>query len=336
MEQQARQWLIRMDGDEPLTEAEQKALKEWMGRSSAHREELVRLSRFWSQANVLNELAAAAPTGEPARSRGMGRVWTALVAGAAVLGSILTVYLGLQPSNRAVTHSYETTIGQRKTIFLSDDGSSIQLNTDSRIDVTYNPRERRIRLSRGEAFFSVAPDARRVFEVHMADSVVRAIGTAFNVHLEGRTIELVVTKGSVEVSDAIDERMSSQRTSDQTTRRMSDLGRLEAGEAAFFVSGSERMRVQRLSEAELQRRLSWQDGYLAFSGEPLIDVVTQMNRYSAIKVSVGEASLESIPIGGDFKIGDVEGMLDLLHSTLGIQARWEGEHRVVLEPKRRD
>ena len=58
IERQAREWLIRMDGDEPLTDSETTALKEWMLRSPSHRDELVRLCRFWLQANVLTQLAA--------------------------------------------------------------------------------------------------------------------------------------------------------------------------------------------------------------------------------------------------------------------------------------
>lgn len=56
IQRQARKWLVRLDGDEPLTDAEARALREWMSCSASHREELVRLSRFWSHANILNEL----------------------------------------------------------------------------------------------------------------------------------------------------------------------------------------------------------------------------------------------------------------------------------------
>jgi ferric-dicitrate binding protein FerR (iron transport regulator) len=56
LQRQARKWLIRMDGDERLTEAEKEALREWMSRSALHRKELVRLAKFWGQANILTEL----------------------------------------------------------------------------------------------------------------------------------------------------------------------------------------------------------------------------------------------------------------------------------------
>lgn len=56
IQRQARKWLVRMDGDERLTEVEREALREWMSRSPRHRRELARLARFWNQANILTEL----------------------------------------------------------------------------------------------------------------------------------------------------------------------------------------------------------------------------------------------------------------------------------------
>ena len=58
IERQAKDWLIRLDGNDPLADVEKKQLKEWMSRSAMHREELARLIRFWNQANLLNEIIA--------------------------------------------------------------------------------------------------------------------------------------------------------------------------------------------------------------------------------------------------------------------------------------
>jgi ferric-dicitrate binding protein FerR (iron transport regulator) len=60
IEHQARKWLIRMDGDEPLSNTEKEALREWMRRSASHRGELTRVARFWDRANILTELPPVA------------------------------------------------------------------------------------------------------------------------------------------------------------------------------------------------------------------------------------------------------------------------------------
>jgi ferric-dicitrate binding protein FerR (iron transport regulator) len=58
IKRRAREWLIRLDGDERLTNTEMEVLRSWLVRSPWHRQELSRLSKFWQQANVLTELAA--------------------------------------------------------------------------------------------------------------------------------------------------------------------------------------------------------------------------------------------------------------------------------------
>ena len=69
IERQAREWLVRMDGVEPLTEAETRALWEWMQRSVLHREELRRICKFWRGANVLTELAVCLESDAQGRAR---------------------------------------------------------------------------------------------------------------------------------------------------------------------------------------------------------------------------------------------------------------------------
>ena len=158
VEREARMWLIRMDGDEPLTEAEKQALREWMSRSAVHRAALVRLTRFWNQANILAEFGAGIESvrGERERRRGTNGVWTVLVAGVA-LASLAVVYCAMQQSSEAVTRTYETGVGEQKAILLSD-GSSLELNTDSEVKVTYSSNSRRVRLLRGEVHFSATRD----------------------------------------------------------------------------------------------------------------------------------------------------------------------------------
>ena len=64
--EEARKWLIRLDNNTPLADKEIEALREWLGRSQAHRRELRRISRFWDNANILAELAI--PLTKPGRS----------------------------------------------------------------------------------------------------------------------------------------------------------------------------------------------------------------------------------------------------------------------------
>lgn len=327
VEHEARKWLIRMDADKRLSGAELEALREWMGRSALHRNELDRLSRFWSQANILTELIAGLEFDRTGRETHRRASWMRAILGVgAVFVAVVLVYFGLQPSGEVKPFTYETVVGHQRTVLLSD-GSSLELNTDSRIQVVYSSHLRMIRLLKGEVLFSVTPDAHRVFEVHVADSVVRAVGTAFVVQLDGRKVDVTVTKGMVDVSDISDMRANAG----QTLAGASPLGRVKGGEVARFDSGSGHMQVRPLAETELQRRIAWQDGFLAFSGEPLSEVVDQLNRYSTTRLEIGDPELASIEIGGRFRVGDVDGVLDLLNKTFGIRGRRINGRNIRLE-----
>jgi transmembrane sensor len=332
IERQAREWLIRLDGDDPLTGTELERLREWMGRSTVHREELVRISRLWNQANVLTELAAHLKpgTGEPRRHpKRLGR--PILAVASVALAFVVMGWWWPHSSDRAANGTYGTAIGQQQSISLPD-ASSIQLNTDSQVQVDYDGQLRRIRLLRGEALFSVTPDPLRPFEVHAGNSVVRAVGTAFSVHLESNKVDVTVTKGTVDVadSDAQPNTAGNNPRRDVTPHR---LGRLRAGQTTTFGSGADHLDVLQLDEPELHRRMAWHDGYLVFSGEPLSEVVEQVNRYSPVTLEVDDPALSAVAVGGRFRIGDLDAILDALHTHFGIRSHQLTERNIRLEPE---
>jgi transmembrane sensor len=324
IERQAREWLVRMDGDEPLTEAEAEAQREWMRRSVLHREELKRTCKFWRQTNVLTELAVCLESATEQHSRRSARWATAVaLAASAVLVAVILGWWYLQRLDRMSNGGYQTFVGQQRSIALSD-GSSIQMNTDSGVQVAYSDDSRAIRLQKGEALFSVMPDPQRPFEVFAADRVVRAVGTAFEVHLD---------RSKVDVAD-----VSRQRnvTHNKSPRSKDDppsasLGRLKAGEMTSVGSGSDHIEVTQLAEPEMQRKMAWQEGYLAFFGESLSEVVEQVNRYSPVTFELGDPKLASIVVGGRFRIGDLDAALDALQTNFGILAVRIDEHEIRLE-----
>ena len=56
VEQEAVDWLIKLDGDDKPSEQDLQALKQWMALSPAHIEELDKLNTFWGDLSVLTEL----------------------------------------------------------------------------------------------------------------------------------------------------------------------------------------------------------------------------------------------------------------------------------------
>ena len=89
-----------------------------------------------------------------------------------------------------------TQIGEIRSVKLAD-GSLALLNSDSAISVEYKHDARRIKLERGEATFTVAPDVKRPFMVQVDSGVAIAVGARFDLLARRHDAELVVLEGRV-------------------------------------------------------------------------------------------------------------------------------------------
>lgn len=179
------------------------------------------------------------------------------------------------------------------------------------------------------------PSPNRPFEIYPADSVVRAVGTVFAVHIEKSKIDVTVTNGAVDVAKTASVQTEASHAPTESIPATRRLARVKAAEATHISGGSDHIEVRHLAEPELQRRMAWQAGYLAFLGEPLSEVVEQVNRYSTVQLEVEDPKVASIPIGGCFRIGDLDAVLDVLQSNLGIRAHKVDEHSIRLKSEYR-
>ncbi|MCF8479917.1 MAG: FecR family protein [Rhodospirillum sp.] len=100
-----------------------------------------------------------------------------------------------------VRADYVTGTGERRDLRL-DDGSMVFLAPESAISVAFHGRERRVRLLAGRAFFEVAPDPDRPFEVRAEGVTTRVLGTAFDESVSGSGANIAVRHGLVRVDYA--------------------------------------------------------------------------------------------------------------------------------------
>lgn len=93
---------------------------------------------------------------------------------------------------------YATDLGEQRSLVLSD-GSTVQLDSLSKIRLRYTGRERTIELLQGQAFFHVAKDAERPFIVHSGQTRVRAVGTQFDVYRRTDGTVVTVLEGRITI-----------------------------------------------------------------------------------------------------------------------------------------
>lgn len=325
---EAAAWVIRQDSGD-FGADEQAALAAWLKASERHREAYRRLAGVWSDAAVLVELDDIADSVEaPAVAPGV-RAWQRIgifasaacvviaITGAALLG----VFDSANPGN---VRDYVTAVGEQRTIDL-DDGSAIHLNTDSAVSVALDNSERRVQLLQGEAFFDVARDPHRPFIVESPAGSVRALGTSFSTRLKDRRIlEVTVAEGRVAVAPPAPHATTGAKD------RVADELEIEvpAGSTAIYSDG--RPTIEAVTDNELERRLSWRGGVVAFAGEPLRIVIEDVSRYTDVEIRIADESIESLPIGGFFRIGEVEALLESLELVFGIEVQRMETGEIVL------
>ena len=88
--------------------------------------------------------------------------------------------------------------------------------------------------------------------------------------------------------------------------------------------------IENLVIQEVDRRLAWRSGMLMFEGETLSKVVAEIGRYTPLEVVISDPSLKELEIGGYFRIGDTEVLLQTLASDFGIEVERLGPDLVHL------
>jgi transmembrane sensor len=90
--------------------------------------------------------------------------------------------------------------------------------------------------------------------------------------------------------------------------------------------------VYTLDPGEVDARLAWQRGLLIFKGALLEDVLAEMDRYTTTRFVLASKALSTIRIEGDFRAGDIDGLLLALRKNFAIDSQRIGPNRIVLTP----
>lgn len=298
VEAEAAAWLARRDRG--LTPEEAVEFARWRDRDPRHEAAVAMLDGVWCALDDLGglksgtDMPASAPL--PAQRRPFFHGWPAwaLAASIAIMVAGLLWQRQVAPAVQVARHA--TPLGEQRTITLAD-GSTLQLNTGSAVEVSYSASERRVRLQEGEVFAQVVPDAARPFTVEVPGVEARVVGTAFSLRRHADTAELLVEEGRV--------RFGAPGDPDSIVAA--------ARQHASFSPGRDAMpRVTVLDAATVERRLAWRSGRLNFKDTPLAEVAAEFNRYHRIQLVMADAATGAWRFGGAFEIANVDGFVRLL------------------------
>ncbi len=333
----ASEWVVLLAGA-AATAADKAAFMEWLRQSPLHVQEYLRAEvAFLALQGATNndatdiktllmqvpphnvvELAVARP-GEQESARGSAGAAAAsrrrkirFLAAAAVAVLAIGVALGPRLLSGIHARTYTTATGEQRRVVLAD-GSTIDLNTQTRLRVRFSGAARDIELSEGEAYFTVAKDPARPFTVTAGNRQVRALGTAFIVRGDERRVSVTLIEGKVTVAPVRSLRDASKSGEARAGAQPVPLA-LAPGQRVTFVSNGA---TAQLDSPAIAKVTAWRERRLIFEDQTIAEVAAEFNRYNSRQIVIEDPALGEERINGVFDADKPRNLLDFLIQNTG-------------------
>jgi transmembrane sensor len=313
---QASAWVTRLSSD-CVDENDLQAFSFWITQGEGHKAAFDEVLDLWQDLGVVKHLPIDIPktsnTEKSVEKSSNLKSWGAF---SAIAASLIVAAIVLPLTNNSPDPEFfSTEVGQRQTVQL-DDGSSVILNTNTRLDVVLTKNQRNINLHSGEAFFEVAKDPERPFVVNSCASEVRAIGTAFNVRCNREKGIVTVTEGAVQVTD----------TSPNHAQKAPALLKKDQ---SLIVDNKHGISIP--ITVDSRRFVSWRQGQLIFENTSLAEVLEEANRYSKTQISLGAPQMAHLQVTGRFDSTDTQTLLAAIKHSLSLESVDQNNNMIILK-----
>jgi transmembrane sensor len=212
------------------------------------------------------------------------------------------------------TGRYSTDIGERRSITLTD-GSTLELNSRSRVRVRFREHERAVELLEGQALFRIARDHARPFIVTSDTISVRAVGTEFDVYRKRSGTVITVVEGKVAVLPNGTQAFSRLPTQHVPAAPVSQTDAAPA--ASIFLSAGEQVTVAqsvvaRSEHPDIASATAWTQRQIVFESASLAEVAEEFNRYNVRQLVIDDPRLNDVHISGVFDSSEPTALLRFL------------------------
>ena len=170
------------------------SLSEWLNENEKNRDEFRRLKNYWDADVAFKQTFR----------RQLWRNAIPLIAAACLLFIFSTGFF-LYNTNDRTSEYYTLLTDEHKSNFTMEDGTVITLNKNSRLSYSdrYGKDSRNVKLE-GEAYFEVAKDSGKPFQIEMNGASITVLGTHFNVKADAESDDITATlvEGSIRFEGA--------------------------------------------------------------------------------------------------------------------------------------
>lgn len=195
-----------------------------------------------------------------------------------------------------------TVYGQQKKLVLSDN-SVVRLNAGSQMEYPekFPGNERHIKLIRGEAYFDIAKDSTRPFQLDILDASIKVLGTRFNVNLRGSYHHTLITLTEGKIA---------------FTTAGGDQYILQPGQQIIYDTAVRK--VVNIVSSDTTLAMAWMEGKLIFRDTPMESALHQLELKYNIRFIIHDQLLKEIPLNASFNSESLEHVLHMIELASGI------------------
>jgi ferric-dicitrate binding protein FerR (iron transport regulator) len=300
LHKEARHWLLRLTSG-AATVQDARAFEHWCGQSAAHVEAFAETRRLWenlgpaAHAWMASERVRAAAAAERAAGPRMSR---RAFLGAAVTASAALVVvhppLRLWPSLSDMAADYRTATGEQREVDLGRN-VVVQMNTQTTINLRKSNGELTgIELLGGEIQVKTTTATSAPLSVFAGGGRID-VGGKCNVRCDGADVQVTGLDGAT------------------TLRYQGQTAVLNTAQRADFGGG----RVGQVMPVDLEVTMGWRRRVLIFDGQPLVDVVREINRYRPGKIILANDELGARKVQARFSLNQLADVAALIHDAYG-------------------
>lgn len=297
----AAQWLALMESG-AANERDRANLQHWRDSHPSH-------EQAWQKAQLLRQRFSDLPSALAMASLDRPQVSRRKVLKRAV-GAVALVPTAWLISRQLPLDAWRadlrTATGESRQVRLAD-GSELQLNTASAVDV--DMQHRHLRLVAGEIALNVPGTSPLTLQTRFGQVVVSQ--GAVCVRHSQASCKVSVLKGTVQL---------------QPVRGV-----------AFLLRGGQQVSLQALGTGAVEPfdvlAPGWRDGVLMAQNQPLGDFLRELSTYRPGLLR-WEPELESLRVTGSFRLDDTDRILSLLAASLPLEVHKRTRYWVTLVPRK--
>jgi transmembrane sensor len=305
---EAARWFVRLQSP-GVNEVQHQACARWRAEHPEHERAWQLAEGFSARSRLIPESLASATLDrvpDQARRRAIKALALLIMAGPAAL------IVQRSPHWQQFVADMHSRTGERRDIALAD-GTQVQLNTDSAIDIAFTDHQRKVRLVRGEILITTGKDSlNRPFVLETAEGAIQPIGTRFAVRQFSDFTQVAVLEGAVQVS---------------TLAQPDRVVRLNAGQQLRFDT----QRIEPASAVQPEQT-DWSRGVLKADHMRVADFARELSRYRPGLLRCDPAVAE-LQVSGAFQLFDTDQALDALAQVLPVSILYRTRYWVTITPR---